>query len=56
MYVLVPGHIVLASDVAALSKPNRFVVLAVNRPCGNSADGGEGERGMLLLDIAARPS
>jgi len=39
MYVLAPGHIVLVSDVTALSKPNRYVLLVANKPCGSSADG-----------------
>ena len=53
MHVLAPEHIALASDVAALSKPNGYVRLAVNRPCRSSADGGEGARGMLLPDAVA---
>ena len=46
---------VLASDVAVLSKPNGSIRLMANRPCGNSADGGDGARGTLPPDAVARP-
>ena len=48
-------HIVLASDVTALSKPNAGVLLVVNRPCSNRADGGDGAWGALPLDADTRP-
>jgi len=54
-HVPAPGHIVLASDVVALSRPNGSIHLAANRPCGNRADGGDGARGMLSLGAVAGP-
>ena len=54
-HVLAPGNIVLASDVAVLSKPNGSIRLVANKPCGNWADGGDGGRGMLSLGAVPRP-
>ena len=36
------GRIILARDVAALSRPNGSSRLVANSPCGSKADGGEG--------------
>jgi len=55
MHVPAPGHTVLARDVVALCKPNGSIRLVANRPCGNSADGGDGARGMLPPDTVMRP-
>ena len=52
MLVPTPEHIILASDVAALSNPNRSILFEPNRLCGNSADGGEGAWGTLRLMLS----
>jgi len=44
-YVWSFGHIVLASDAAALSRPNDNALLEVNSPCGSSLVAGESTRG-----------
>ena len=54
-HMLAPGHIVLASDVAALSKANGIICLVENNPSGNRADGGDGARGMLSLGAVEWP-
>ena len=54
-HVLAPGHIVLVSDVEELSMPNGSIRLAVNKPCGSRADGGNGARGMLSLCAVGWP-
>ena len=53
--MLVPRHIVLASDVAVLSKPNGSIRLVANRPCDSRVDGGDGARGTLSLDAVEGP-
>jgi len=40
-YVWAFGHIVLASDAAALSRPNGSALLGANSPCGSSVVAGE---------------
>jgi len=55
MHVPAPGHIVLASNVAALSMPNGSIHLVANSPCGSRADGGEVAWGTLPLNAIVRP-
>jgi hypothetical protein len=44
-YVWAFGHIALASDAAALSKPNGNALLGSNSPCGSNLAVGESARG-----------
>jgi len=44
-YVWAFGHIVLASDAAALSSPNGSALLGAKRPCGISVAVGDSARG-----------
>ena len=46
-YVWAFGHIVLASDVAALSRLNVSALLGANSPCGSSVVAGESAQGAL---------
>jgi hypothetical protein len=46
-YVWAFGQIALASDAAALSKPNGKALLEANNPCGSSLVVGESARGAL---------
>ena len=45
MYVWAFGHIVLASDAAALSRPNGSALLGANSPCGSSVVASESAQG-----------
>ena len=45
MYVWAFGHIALASDAAALSRPNGKAPLEANSPCGSSLVVGESAQG-----------
>jgi len=45
-YVWAFGHIVLASDAAALSKPNGNALLGANNPCGSNLAVGESAWGV----------
>jgi len=49
IYVWTFGHIVLASDAAALSSPNGRALLVANNPCGSSVV--EGAQGTLSLVV-----
>jgi len=55
-YVWASGHIVLASDAAALSRPNKCVPLEANNPCGSSVVEGESTRVALSPNVVAGPS
>jgi len=55
-YVKAFGHIVLASDAAALSSPNGSALLVANNPCGSSVVSGESARGVLSPVIIVRLS
>ena len=55
-YVLASGHIALATDVAALSRPNRCVLLEANKPCGSSVVEGDSARGVLSSNVVVRLS
>ena len=55
-YVWASGHIVLASDAAALSRPNGCVPLEANNPCGSSIVDGESTRVTLSPNVVAGPS
>ena len=44
-YVWAFGHIALASDAAALSRPNGNALLGATSPCGSSLAVGESARG-----------
>ena len=50
-YVWVFGHIALASDAAALSRPNGKALLEANSPCGSSLAVGEGAWGASPLVV-----
>jgi len=51
MYVWAFGHIVLASDAAALSNPNGSALFGVNNPCGSNLAAGESARGAYPLVV-----
>jgi len=55
-YVRAFGHIVLASDAVALSRPNGKVHLGANNPCGNNVVEDGSTRGALLLNAVTRSS
>ena len=55
-YVWAFGHIVLASDAAALSSPNVSTLLVANNPCGSSVVASESARGALSPIVVMRSS
>jgi len=54
MYVWAFGHIVLASDAAALSNPNGNALLGVNNPCGSNLAVGASAWGASPLVVVWR--
>ena len=55
-YVWAFGHIVLASDAAALSRPNGSALLGANSPCGSSVVAGESAQGAPSPIVVMRSS
>ena len=56
MYVWAFGHIVLASDAAALSSPNGSDLLVANNPRGSSVVAGESVQHALSPVVVVRSS
>ena len=55
-YIWVYGHIVLASDAAALSRPNGSALLGANNPCGSSVVEDESAQGAPSPNVVTRSS
>jgi len=52
-YVWAFGQIAVATDAAALSKPNGNALLGANSPCGSSVAAGESALGALSPVVVA---